>query len=52
VTSEQVRDALEETSGWVGIDGTFTYSATDHNGLTADEMVMYVIEDGAWRLDR
>jgi branched-chain amino acid transport system substrate-binding protein len=52
VTSEQVRDALEETSGWVGIDGTFTYSATDHNGLTADEMVMYVIEDGTWRLDR
>lgn len=52
VTSEQVRDALEETSGWVGIDGTFTYSATDHNGLTSDEMVMYVIEDGTWRLDR
>jgi branched-chain amino acid transport system substrate-binding protein len=52
VTSEQVRDALEETSGWVGIDGTFTYSATDHNGLTQDEMVMYVIEDGTWRLDR
>lgn len=52
VSSEQVRDALEETSGWVGIDGTFTYSATDHNGLTSDEMVMYVIEDGTWRLDR
>ena len=52
VTSEQVRDALEQTSGWVGIDGTFTYSATDHNGLTRDEMVMYVIEDGTWRLDR
>ncbi len=52
VTSEQVRDALEQTSGWVGIDGTFTYSATDHNGLTSDEMVMYVIEDGTWRLDR
>lgn len=52
VTSASLRDALETTDGWVGIDGTFTYSATDHNGLTADEMVLYVIEGGTWRLDQ
>lgn len=52
VTSKTLRDALEGTSGWVGIDGVFTYSATDHNGLTADEMVLYVIEGGTWRLDQ
>ncbi|MBN2841336.1 MAG: ABC transporter substrate-binding protein, partial [Coriobacteriia bacterium] len=52
VTSDSLRDALEKTSGWVGIDGTFTYSATDHNGLTQDEMVLYIIEGGTWRLDR
>ncbi len=52
VTSESLRDALEATEGWVGIDGTFTYSATDHNGLTEDEMVLYVIEDGTWRLEQ
>jgi len=51
VTSEALRDALEETDGWVGIDGTFTYSPSDHNGLTEDEMVLYVIEGGTWRLD-
>lgn len=52
VTSASLRDALEETDGWVGIDGTFTYSAADHNGLTQDEMVLYVIEGGTWRLDQ
>ncbi|MHB1016281.1 MAG: ABC transporter substrate-binding protein [Coriobacteriia bacterium] len=51
-TSASLRDALEETSGWVGIDGTFTYSDSDHNGLTRDEMVLYVIEGGTWRLDQ
>lgn len=52
VTSASLRDALEETSGWVGIDGTFAYSDSDHNGLTPDEMVLYVIEGGTWRLDQ
>ncbi|MHB1477821.1 MAG: ABC transporter substrate-binding protein, partial [Coriobacteriia bacterium] len=52
VTSASLRDALEETNGWVGIDGTFTYSDSDHNGLTRDEMVLYVIEGGTWRLDQ
>lgn len=52
VTSASLRDALEETDGWVGIDGTFTYSDSDHNGLTRDEMVLYVIEGGTWRLDQ
>lgn len=45
-----LRDALEATDGWVGIDGTFTYSRNDHNGLSEDDMVLYVIEDGAWKL--
>ncbi len=51
VTSEALRDALEQTNGWIGIDGTFTYSANDHNGLTEDEMVLYIIDGGTWRLD-
>lgn len=45
-----VRDALEATDGWIGIGGTFSYSADDHNGLSEDDLVLYVIEDGTWRL--
>ncbi|MDY0341268.1 MAG: ABC transporter substrate-binding protein [Coriobacteriia bacterium] len=52
VTPGALRDALEETNAWVGIDGIFTYSTSDHNGLTTDEMVLYVIEDGTWRVDQ
>jgi branched-chain amino acid transport system substrate-binding protein len=45
-----LRDAIEETKGLVGMGGTFTYSATDHNGLTEKDLVMYRIEGGAWKL--
>jgi len=34
----------------VGIGGTFTYSADDHNGLTDKDLVMYRIENAAWTL--
>jgi len=51
-TPQAVRDALEETSGWIGVGGTFSYSAEDHNGLTERDLVMYRIENGAWRLDQ
>lgn len=47
---QAVRDALEATDGWIGIGGTFSYSATDHNGLTEKDLVLYVIENGTWRL--
>jgi len=47
---QTLREALEQTEGWIGVGGTFTYSATDHNGLTEDDLVLYVIEDGTWRL--
>ncbi len=52
MTPQTLRDALEETDGWIGVGGTFTYSASDHNGLTMDEMALYVIDGGTWRLDR
>ena len=28
-----IRDAIEKTQGYVGINGTFNMSAEDHNGL-------------------
>jgi len=51
-TPEAVRDALEATTGWVGVGGTFSYAPDDHNGLSADDIVLYVIDDGTWRLDQ
>lgn len=46
----ELRDAIEATDGFVGIGGTFTYSADDHNGMTADDVVMYEVKDGEWVL--
>jgi len=49
-TPQELRDEIEATSGFVGIGGTFTYSADDHNGMTVDDLVMYEVKDGAWKL--
>jgi branched-chain amino acid transport system substrate-binding protein len=51
VTPQSLRDAVEGTSGLIGVGGTFTYSAADHNGLTEDDIVMYRVESGMWVLD-
>jgi branched-chain amino acid transport system substrate-binding protein len=52
VTSSALRDALEATDGYVSVGGIFTYGPDDHNGLSEKDMVLYVIEDGAWKLDQ
>jgi len=49
-TPMDLRDEIEKTSGFAGIGGVFTFSATDHNGMSADDIVMYRIEDGRWVL--
>ena len=46
----KLRDAIEQTTGFVGTAGTFNYSATDHNGLTVDAFVWVKIENGKWTL--
>jgi branched-chain amino acid transport system substrate-binding protein len=46
--SAKLRDAIEATKGFVGIGGTFNYSATDHNGMTEADLVTYVVKDGVW----
>ncbi|HEY3318729.1 MAG TPA: ABC transporter substrate-binding protein [Coriobacteriia bacterium] len=48
--SSQLRDEIEKTSGFVGIGGTFTFSPTDHNGMTEKDLVMYKVENGKWVL--
>jgi len=49
-TSSDLRDAIEATNGFVGIGGVFTYSATDHNGMTEADLVMYEVKNGEWVL--
>lgn len=45
-----LRDEIEATTGFIGIGGTFNYSAEDHNGMTEDDLVIYRIQDGEWVL--
>ena len=45
----KLRDAIEQTSGFVGTQGIFTYSATNHAGLAPDSILMYQVTDGKWK---
>ena len=45
----KLRDAIEQTSGFVGTQGIFTYSATNHAGLAPDSILMYQVIDGKWK---
>lgn len=45
---EKLREALENTEGFVGISGVFNMSADDHNGLKSDSLAMIEIKDGSW----
>ena len=49
LTPAALRDGIEQITGFVGIGGTFDMTAEDHNGLTKDDLTMYVITDGTWQ---
>jgi branched-chain amino acid transport system substrate-binding protein len=49
-SSEDLRAEIEATSGFVGIGGVFTFSPSDHNGLSEDDLVMYEVKNGTWVL--
>ena len=46
----QLRDGLENIKGFVGQNGIFNYSPTDHIGLGEDCYVKVVVKNGEWRL--
>jgi len=50
ITPEALRDEIEKTDGFVGIGGTFSFSASDHNGLSANDLALYEIKSGDWTL--
>jgi branched-chain amino acid transport system substrate-binding protein len=46
----RLRDALEGLQGVVGTTGVFNLSARDHNGLTANDLVVAQLRGGQWTL--
>jgi len=44
----KIRDAIEQTTGFVGIQGVFTYSPTNHSGLTTNDVTLIEIKDSKW----
>ncbi|RJP31814.1 MAG: ABC transporter substrate-binding protein [Actinobacteria bacterium] len=47
-TPAELRDEIEGTEGLVGTAGIFTYTASDHNGLSPDDLTMVEIVDSKW----
>lgn len=48
---ESIRDYLEnDIKDWTGATGVFNFSPEDHNGLSADSMIMATVKDGKWTL--
>lgn len=48
---DSIRDHLENNiKDWIGTTGTFNISPEDHNGLSADSLVIAQVKDGKWEL--
>jgi branched-chain amino acid transport system substrate-binding protein len=47
---EALRNAIEQTKGYVGISGIYNLTPEDHNGLGTDSLVMVRVEKGKWVL--
>ena len=50
VEPAKLRDAIEQTKGYVGVSGIYNLTPEDHNGLGADSMIMVRVKDGKWEL--
>jgi branched-chain amino acid transport system substrate-binding protein len=45
-----LRDAIEQTKGYVGVSGVYNLTAEDHNGLGVDSMVVVEVKNGSFVL--
>jgi branched-chain amino acid transport system substrate-binding protein len=50
ITPTALRDQIEKTKAFSGIGGSFTFTPTNHNGMTKDDLNMYEVKNGAWTL--
>jgi branched-chain amino acid transport system substrate-binding protein len=46
----KIRDAIENTKGYVGLSGIYNISPMDHNGLSMTDIVMIKATKGGWKL--
>jgi branched-chain amino acid transport system substrate-binding protein len=46
----KIRDAIENTKGYVGLSGIYNLSPKDHNGLSMKDIVMIEATKGGWKL--
>ena len=46
----KIRDAIENTHGYVGMSGIYNISPQDHNGLSMKDIVMIMATKGGWKL--
>jgi branched-chain amino acid transport system substrate-binding protein len=46
----KLRDAIEQTKGYVGVSGIYNITPEDHNGLGEDSMVIVQVKDGKFVL--
>ena len=47
---KKLREAIEQTKGYVGVSGIYNLTPEDHNGLDVDSMVMVEVKDGKFEL--
>jgi branched-chain amino acid transport system substrate-binding protein len=48
--ADPLRDAIEQTKGYVGVSGIYNITPEDHNGLGEDSMVIVQVKDGKFVL--
>ena len=46
----KIREAIENTKGYVGLSGIYNISPEDHNGLSMQDIVMIKATKGGWKL--
>jgi branched-chain amino acid transport system substrate-binding protein len=46
----KIREAIENTKGYVGLSGIYNISPADHNGLSMQDIVMIKATKGGWQL--
>ncbi len=44
----KLRDAIEQTRGFVGMQGVFNFSPSDHHGTVLSDMMVLTVKDGKW----
>jgi branched-chain amino acid transport system substrate-binding protein len=45
-----ITTAIQDTKGFVGISGIFTYTSSNHDGLAVSDLILIKIQDGKWTL--